>query len=272
MTTLSNKNVLITGAANGIGREFAKLCAVDNAHLILWDLDADGLNSVQLELQNKAASVRTYQVDLASREMIEDLAEKVLADVGHIDVLVNNAGVVSGKSFLEATACDIQHTFDINSLALFWVTRSFLPRMIERNDGHIVNVASAAGLVGTSNLVDYSASKFAAVGFDEALRLELKKQQYNVRTTVVCPYYTNTGKFAGVQSKFSWLLPIMSGEYVAKQMHRGLRKNKTRVVLPKFVTLLTPARLLPVRVFDLVLRWLGISVTMDKFKGRQKAA
>lgn len=268
MTDLTNKNVLITGAASGLGKLLAQHCANDGANLILWDINAEGLNGLDKVLFG-AASIRTYQVDLSSREMIEDVAEKVLADVGHIDVLVNNAGIVTGKSLLDSTPEQIQLTFDINALALFWTTRAFLPKMIERNDGHIMNVASAAGLVGTAKLVDYCSSKFAAVGFDEALRLEMQKQGYNIRTTVVCPYYINTGMFAGVKTRFSWLLPIMAPEYVAKKMHRALRKNKARVVLPPLVMLISPLRILPLRLFDLFMRLLGVSSTMDDFKGRK---
>src|SRR5207249_2932649 len=92
-----------------------------------------------------------------------------LRDVGPIDILVNNAGVVSGRTLLEARDDDILRTFDVNTLALFWTTRAFLPAMLERGTGHVVTIASAAGLVGTSRLVDYCASKHAAVGVDRSM-------------------------------------------------------------------------------------------------------
>merc|ERR1711994_485700 len=86
-------------------------------------------------------------------------------------------------------------------LAHFWTLKAFLPAMISRKDGHIVNVASLAGHSGTNKLVDYCSSKFAAVGLDESLRVELFVQGHSeyIKTTVVCPYYISTGMFAGVQ-------------------------------------------------------------------------
>src|SRR5207247_8346795 len=133
-------------------------------------------------------------------------------------ILINNAGVVSGKGLLEISEEAIQRTFDVNTLALFWTTRAFLPGMIARDRGHVVTIASAAGIVGTSRLVDYCASKHAAVGFNEALRLELKRQGNKVVTTVVCPFYISTGMFEGVKTRFPLLLPILEPQKVADRI------------------------------------------------------
>ena len=97
----------------------------------------------------------------------------------------------------------IELTFKVNTLAHFWTIKSFLPGMIEQKKGHIVNVASLAGFSGSPKLVDYCSSKFAAVGLDEALRLEVKHQNLDqyIKTTVICPFYISTGMFAGVDSK-----------------------------------------------------------------------
>ena len=86
--------------------------------------------------------------------------------------------------------------------------------MIARDEGHVVTVASAAGLVGVKGLVDYSSSKFAAVGFDEALRMELADTAPGVKTTVVCPFFIDTGMFEGAQTRFAWLLPILKEQNV----------------------------------------------------------
>ena len=93
--------------------------------------------------------------------------------MGHVSILVNNAGIVSGTALLDTPDSKIIRTFDVNILAHFWTLKAFLPAMISQKDGHIVNVASLAGHSGTHKLVDYCASKFAAVGLDEALRVEL---------------------------------------------------------------------------------------------------
>ena len=122
---------------------------------------------------------------------------------------------MSGKDFLELPDDKIEATFDINVLSLFWTGKAFLPSMIQRNRGHIVTIASASGLIGVARLADYASSKWAAVGFDESLRAELSKVAPGVMTTVVCPFYINTGMFRGVRSRFPFLLPILEEDDVA---------------------------------------------------------
>src|ERR1051326_8480155 len=125
----------------------------------------------------------------------------------------------------------IERTFAVNTLALFWTTRAFLPAMLERDRGHVVTIASAAGLVGTSRLVDYCASKHAAVGFDESLRLELRRLGSPVKTTVVCPFYISGGMFAGVRPRFPLLLPILTPEYAVDRIVDAIRRDRPRLVM-----------------------------------------
>jgi len=271
MTDLANKNVLITGAAMGIGKLMAGLCAEQGAKLILWDINEEALNKTAEEFRALGTTVYTGTVNVTDRPAIEAAAQNIAAEAGPVDVLINNAGIVTGKSLLEASPAEIQRTFDINTLALFWMTRAFLPSMIERDSGHIVTIASAAGLVGTSKLVDYCSSKFAAVGFDEALRLEMKSKGYKIQTTVVCPYYIDTGMFEGVKTRFSWLLPILKPEYAAKRIVTGIRRNHRRVVMPRFVFLVSPIRVFPVWFFDALMAFFGVSKSMDEFKGHRES-
>jgi all-trans-retinol dehydrogenase (NAD+) len=140
--------------------------------------------------------------------------------------------------------------------------------MLERDRGHVVTVASAAGLVGTSRLTDYCASKHAAVGFDESLRLELKRQRSRVLTTVVCPFYVSTGMFEGVRTRFPSILPILEPEYVVDRIVHAIRKNRRRVVLPRVVATTYLGRLLPVPAFDALMEFLGVNRSMDEFRGR----
>mgnify|MGYP003694031817 CR=1 FL=1 len=95
--------------------------------------------------------------------------------------------------------------------------------MLARNSGHVVTIASAAGIVGISKMTDYCASKHAAVGFDESLRLELRRQAASVVTTVVCPFYISTGMFAGVRTRFPAILPILDPERVTDQIVDAIR-------------------------------------------------
>jgi len=267
MTDIVGKRTLITGAASGIGRLLAFQLAGAGARLVLWDIDSAGLGQLETDLGAAGHDVDIYTCDLTCRDTIAAVADRTLGDGGPIDVLINNAGIVSGKPLLDISEQEIERTFQVNTLALFWTVRAFLPSMLERDSGHIVTIASAAGLAGTAKLTDYCSSKFAAVGFDESLRLELKKQESNVVTTVVCPFYINTGMFDGVKTRFSWLLPILEPEAVVKRIVRAIRKDRRRLIMPWFIYTSWPIRLLPVRWFDALMGFFGISHSMDDFRG-----
>lgn len=273
MTSLAKKTVLITGAAQGIGRLLALGAAERGSRLVLWDVQRSALQSVRRELDSRGHSAHDYVVDLRNADAVSFTAKRVLRDVGPVDVLINNAGVVSGKALLDATDEDIRRTFEVNTLALFWTSRAFLPSMISRGSGHIVTMASAGGLVGTAKLTDYCASKFAAVGFDDSLRLELRRLEMpDVRTTVVCPFYIDTGMFAGVKTRFPFLLPILEPERVADATLNAIEANRERLVLPPFVLSSFLVRLLPVRTYDWLMTFLGINASMDEFTGHSPPA
>ncbi len=270
MTHFAGKNVLITGSASGIGRLMAQKIAARGGNVILWDIDRPGLEALCEQLERWGYAAAAYQqCDLSDREEIEESARRVLAEHGPVDVLINNAGIVSGKPLLEMSDQAIERTFAINTLALFWTTRCFLPGMIAKGSGHIVTIASAGGLIGVPRMTDYSASKFAAVGFDESLRVELKRLGHRgIRTTVVCPYYINTGMFQGVKTRFPFLLPIQEPDAVASQIVAAIEANRGRLITPPFVLALFPTRLLPTGLFDQVASFFGINRSMDEFKGR----
>ena len=268
MRDYAGRNVLITGAASGIGRLLAQRIAAEGGRVILWDVDAAGLERTRTELAAAGRTVAAYACNLRDRAAIAATAATTLRDRGPVDILINNAGVVSGRTLLEASDDDILRTFDVNTLALFWTTRAFLPAMMERRSGHVVTIASAAGVVGTSRLVDYCASKHAAVGFDESLRLELRRLGTKVTTTVVCPFYISTGMFEGVKTRFRLLLPILTPEYAAARILDAIRRDRRRLIMPRLVYVTWLGRLLPVRLFDAIMEFLGVNRSMDEFVGR----
>jgi len=190
----------------------------------------------------------------------------VKADVGKVDILVNNAGIVVGKSFLDTTDDQTEKVMRVNTFAVMWAVKAFLPDMI-KTSGHIVTIASAAGFTGTPLLVDYCASKFAVVGFMEALRLEhLHLGITNVQFTTVMPYYINTGMFDGVKSVFPF--PILTVDYAVNGIVKGVLTNQVEVILPPTLRVRFFMHLLPLSVGDYVGNWLGIARSMDSFKGR----
>ncbi|MHB1033821.1 MAG: SDR family oxidoreductase [Pirellulales bacterium] len=272
MTQISGSNVLITGGASGIGRILAQKMVAGGARVAIWDIDGERLADVVDEL-NRARACRAfgYVCDVSDRACVYATAAQVRTEVGTIDILVNNAGIVSGRAFLECSDEAIQRTMAINAFALFWTCKAFLPDMIRQQAGHIVTVASAAGTIGVARLVDYCASKWAAVGFDESLRMELGALAPKVKTTIVCPYYIDTGMFAGVRSRFPWLLPILKEDRVAEQIVRAIARNRPRLLMPPIVYLVPLMRALPIRLFDALSSFLGINQSMKKFTGRSSA-
>lgn len=269
MSEIRGSSILVTGAASGIGRLVALEMAHLGGRLILWDLRPDALEKTADEI-GAATGLRplTFACDVSNRERVRETAAKTLAEAGRVDILINNAGVVSGRSLLELSEEHIEATFAVNTLALFWTTRAFLPGMIERGRGHIVTVASASSLIGVKRLSDYAASKWAAMGFDESLRGEMRATAPFIRTTVVCPFYINTGMFHGVRSRHPWLLPLLEPRDVASSLVNAVRRDRARVLMPWAVRLLPLLRMLPVPLFDFVADRLGVNSSMDAFVGR----
>lgn len=270
MTDIQGKRTLVTGAASGLGRLLATELAKGGANLVLWDIDETGLLHVRNELVDAGYKADAYTCDLADRDSIRIAADDTLSHSGPVDILINNAGIVAGDNLLDLTDEAIERTFDINALALFRTVRAFLPSMLERDAGHIVTIASAAGFAGTARLTDYCASKHAAVGFNESLRLELKNQGSKVKTTIVCPYFIDTGMFDGVKTRMSLLLPILKPEPVVRRTIKAIRRNKPRLLMPWFLYTGFPMRLLPVSWADALMNFFGTTHSMDEFTGRQK--
>jgi all-trans-retinol dehydrogenase (NAD+) len=270
VASFSDQKILITGGASGIGKLMAESFAAEGAQVILWDIERAALEAVEKELNERGLRCATYLCDVSRRFSVHDTAERVLDEHGPIDILINNAGVVSGRALLEITDAEIELTFGVNALAPIWTTRAFLPTMSERGRGHIVTIASAAGLVGAPQLTDYAASKHAAVGFDDALRSELSHLGHGgIRTTIVCAYFISTGMFEGARAA-TRLFPILTPEYVTRRIIRAVRRGKRRLLLPRAVGLVYLARLLPTPIFDWLMRALGLTQSMDGFKGRRR--
>ncbi len=270
MTELNGANVVISGAASGLGRSLAFKIAAQGGQVILLDIDREKLLALSDELKEQGLNAKFYPCDLADRKVISATAARISNECGAIDVLINNAGVVYGKTLLEISDDEILRTFDVNTLALFWMTRAFLSSMIASDKGHIVTIASAATFAALPRATAYIASKHAAVGFNEALRIDLRRQRSGVKTTCVYPYFMNTGLFAGAKTRFPWLLPILEPDDVAARIASAIRRNRQRLIIPRFATLALAMRWLPPLWFDLLMDFFGINRSMNEFVGRQQ--
>ena len=269
MQSLAGKTVLITGAGCGIGQLMARAAAAEKANLALIDINSTNLEAVEAELQPFSGQVAAFTCDISDREAVAAVSQTIKNRFGHVDVLINNAGIVIGKPFADLTLDEMQRTMDVNYWGHVYFTHQFLPGMVARGRGNIVNIASSSGMLGMVNLSDYCASKFADVGFSESLRRELKSSGHNgITITCVCPYVIDTGMFKG----FKPLLfnPVLKPEQVAGAVMEAVRKDKPYVIMPFFMVQLS--RLLkiltPTGLFDWILHVTGGSRAMGAFKGR----
>lgn len=188
-------------------------------------------------------------------------------EAGDVDILINNAGVVTGKYFHEHTHDNITKSMLINSNAPMHLTLEFLPGMMENNSGAICTIASSAGLISNPKMSVYAASKWAATGWSDSLRLEMEQLGKNVSVTTIMPFYINTGMFDGVKSK---LLPILEPERTSERIIKAIEKETKMLAMPLpywFIRL--SQGILPLPAFDWVMRNVfGIYDTMKEFKGR----
>ncbi|XP_026321476.1 short-chain dehydrogenase/reductase family 16C member 6 [Hyposmocoma kahamanoa] len=272
MKSLKGDVVLVTGGAGGVGRQLALKLARLGAKVVIWDISKEGLQKTCEAAKQEGYDIASYVVDLGDRNATYAAADKVKKEVGKVDVLINNAGTVFGETLLDLTDNAIETTYKVNILSHYWTVRAFLPAMIESGKGHIVTVGSVAGLLGTYRCTDYSATKFATVGFHESLFTELRAHGHNtIHATLVCPYYINTGMFDGVTPR---LMPMLEPEYVAQTMIDSIRKNEVNCIMPGSVRYLLPLKcLLPAKMcWDLMSRVMKGPQSMMEFKGKPKVA
>ena len=262
-------NVLITGGASGIGKIMGRMALEKGASsLMIWDINPQNISTAVKEL-SLYGKVKGYIVDVSKNKLVTEGYNKIVNEYGPVDILINCAGIVTGnKTFDQMSPEEMVRTMNINTLAPMFVTRAMLPDMISRNRGHICNIASAGGMLSNPKMSVYAASKWAAIGWSDSVRIELQEMKSSVHVTTVAPYYINTGMFNGVKSR---IIPILKPEYVAKRIIRSIERNKTFRGIPfGFHFIRFWQFLLPTRLFD----WffgevMGIYHAMDDFEGRK---
>ncbi len=259
--------VLITGGASGIGKIMGRLVLQKGAELIIWDVNKKMADETAEEL-SVFGKVTVYAVDISDATAVTAAVAVVKTSHGPVDILINNAGIVTGKLFHEHTPEEINRIMAINALAPMHLARHFLPDMIGRKSGHICNIASSAGLTSNPRMAAYVASKWALTGWSDSLRIEMEELKTNVRITTVTPYYINTGMFDGVRSP---LIPIQDPEKASRNIIRGIERNTLFVSMPWSVHFVRLTQgLLAFRGYDFVAgRMLGIYKTMEHFTGRK---
>lgn len=249
MSRLANRRVLITGAAHGMGRLMARRMAAEGAHVLLADIDAESIRALADDLVDAEAFV----CDVSDRRSVENLRD----EVGAVDILINNAGIISTGSYGDIPAESDERMLGVNVVGAHWITKYFLPRLIDSDEGHLVMMASVASIVGVPYQALYSASKWFVAGLGESIRQEIRAEGHDhLRVTIVQPSIVDTGFYAA--AKAPHLIPILQPKRVVDRIVVGIRKNRPYVREP-FMVKLAPMLhgLLPSRLSDAVSALLG---------------
>jgi short-subunit dehydrogenase len=242
----ANKVAVITGAGSGIGRALALELARRGCHLALCDVNEASLRATALEAQELGVRVSHAMIDVADRAQMHAWAERVAAEHGGVNLVVNNAGVSLMTSIAGADYEDLAWIMGINFWGVVHGTKAFLPHLMASGDGHIVNISSVFGLGACPSQGGYNAAKFAVRGFTECLRAELDMVRSGVSATCVYPggIRTNIARAARVHPSVTALgmdenddgsnferMARTSPEKAAKVILRGVAKNKRRVLI-----------------------------------------
>jgi len=243
MRTLDGKVVVITGAGSGIGRALALNAAAKGAVLALSDVDEVGLLETAEQARNRTArELRTDKLDVSDRTAMASYAASVKADLGRVNVLINNAGVALHGDFEEVSYEQLEWIMGINFYGVVHGTKEFLPHLVASGDGHLVNISSLFGLMGMPGQSAYNASKFAVRGFTEALRQEMLVSRHPVQVSCVHPGGIKTAiasnarttvahDQATVAEFFDKRLARTSAETAAQVIIDGILADKPRIVV-----------------------------------------
>lgn len=262
--------MLITGAASGIGRLMARMALDKGAPaVVIWDVNDEAIKSTVAEYSSLGkGKVFGFHADVSSPESIDKAYAATKVSAGHIGILINCAGIINNnKLFREQTDADIIRTVDINTKGAMFVTLRVVQDMVTRGSGHVCNVTSAAGMLAMPKMSLYTASKWAATGWSESMRLEFEREKSPVKVTTVAPYFIGTGMFDGIKSVFK----IRKPEEVAAKTIRAIERNKKIVGIPfsyHFIRIMQG--IIPFCIFDPVFGdAFGLYTVMDHFTGRK---
>ncbi|SDD87050.1 SDR family oxidoreductase [Rhodococcus tukisamuensis] len=257
--------VLITGAGRGIGRSTAHAMAARGARVAVADLDRAAADEVVAEIGSAAGA---YTLDVRTRASWDACVTAVTADLGPVDVLVGNAGVMPVAPFLEEPDEIGEATIDVNVWGLIHGMRAVTPAMITRGRGHIVNVASLAGKVAIPGLAVYNASKFAAVGLSSTARLEFA--EHGVSVSTVLPSAVRTTLTSGLPLGKG--LPTVDPEDIAAAVVRTVSTRRAQTPVPGYLAAVDVAlALAPEPLVGLVRKVVGGNRAVDSVDARARA-
>jgi NAD(P)-dependent dehydrogenase (short-subunit alcohol dehydrogenase family) len=193
MKDFQGKVAVVTGAASGIGRALAVKSAQEGMKVVLADVEERALEQVEAELKASGTEVLAVHTDVSQVQSVENLAQLAFSTYEAVHLLFNNAGVAAGTTVWESSLADWQWVLGVNLWGVIYGIHTFVPRMLAQGcEGHVVNTASAAGLISSVGVGPYKVSKHGVVTLSETLALELAAQGAKLKASVLCPEWVNT--------------------------------------------------------------------------------
>ncbi|MEI6633780.1 MAG: 3-oxoacyl-[acyl-carrier-protein] reductase [Chlamydiota bacterium] len=195
---LARKTALVTGGAQGIGREIALLFAREGADLALLDRDAEALEKTRIEAEALGRRALAFAADVSSAAAAQEAVNKIIDSMGKIDILVNNAGITRDKFLLRMSEADWDAVIAVNLKGTFNMTRAVARAMLTKRAGRIINIASVIGLVGNAGQANYAASKAGVIGFTKSVAKEFAPR--GITANAIAPGFIET-RMTGVLSE-----------------------------------------------------------------------
>ena len=268
MKDFSGRVAAITGAGSGIGRALANALARRGAHVALSDIDDTGLAESVAQCEGFGVKITSQHLDVADRDAVYAWADRVVADHGRVNLIINNAGVALGATVEAMSYEDFEWLMHINFWGVVYGTKAFLPHLKQSGEGHIVNLSSVFGLISVPSQSAYNAAKFAVRGFTDTLRMELEIEGSNVSVTTVHPggIKTNIARNARIDPSIRDLAGdpekaaaeferafITSPEKAAEQILAAVRSDRRRALIGPDAKAIDLVSRLPAGVYQSIL-------------------
>lgn len=278
MKELKGKTALVTGASRGIGSALARALAARGMNVAVAARSADDLQRLKAELEPQGVKIQCTVIDLADRSGLQSLVERVVQEFGSIDLLINNAGLEQCAIYPEYPRESVQQIIDVNLTAPMLLTHLVLPQMLARGQGHVVNIASVAGLIGVAYNEAYAATKHGILGFTRSLAATAEGEGWPLAFSCILPsFVADTSMYDDMRRQSGVEAPLVSGvstlDKVVDETLKAIEHERVEVVVSR-----SPFRLLAILLllFPWAMRWaLRMTGSIGWFKavaaGKRKA-
>jgi butyryl-CoA dehydrogenase len=268
MKEFGGRVAAITGAGSGIGRALANALARQGAHVALSDIDDADLAETVAQCEGFGVKITSEHLDVADRDAVYAWSDRVVAEHGKVNLIINNAGVALGATVESMSYEDFEWLMNINFWGVVYGTKAFLPHLKRSGEGHIVNLSSVFGLISVPSQSAYNAAKFAVRGFTDTLRMELEIEGANVSVTTIHPggIKTNIARNARMHESIRDIAGdpekaardferafITSPEKAAAQILTAVRRDRRRALIGPDAKVIDIVSRLPAAIYQSIL-------------------